>query len=117
MALEVLQQKLPAVLAIEGQPSAQQFLVDDGQAVLVAAVADAAFKQFGGRVERAKSSDLATLRTGLVRLHQAEIADLEVVADQKQVPRLDVEVLQTMLNAHQVKHLGGLAKIGKDLVS
>ena len=40
---------------------------------------------------------------------QAEIRDLDVAADQKQILRLDIQMLKSVLDIQQVERLGGLA--------
>ncbi len=48
-------------------------------------------------------------------VHQAEIGDLHVVADQKEITRLDIQMLQVELQVHEVQDLGGLAQVGKQI--
>ena len=42
-------------------------------------------------------------------LHHAEIRDLDVVADEKEIVRLHIEMLQVVLQIHQVEHFGRFA--------
>ena len=48
-------------------------------------------------------------------LHQPEVGHLDVVADQKQVARLDVEMLQMALHVEHVQHLGRFAQVEEQL--
>ena len=50
-------------------------------------------------------------------LDQAEVGHLDVVVDEEQVLRLDVEVLQLVLGVHQVEHLGGLVHVAEQFVA
>ena len=50
-------------------------------------------------------------------LDQAEVGDLDVVVDQEQVLRLDVEVLQLVLRVHQVQGLGRLLHVAEQLLA
>ena len=50
-------------------------------------------------------------------LDQAEVGDLDVVADEEQVVRLDVEVLEVVLLVHVVERLGGVAQVAEQLVA
>ena len=42
---------------------------------------------------------------------QAEVGNLDMIADQEKVVRLDVEMLQIELMIQQVEHLGDLAQV------
>ena len=48
---------------------------------------------------------------------QAEVGHLDVVADQEEVVRLDVEVLQAVLEVHPVEGLGGLEQVAEQFVA
>ena len=50
-------------------------------------------------------------------LHQAKIRHLDVTANQEQVARLDVEMLQAILEVHQIEHFGRLAQVAEYLVA
>src|SRR5207248_3741131 len=51
----------------------------------------------------------------LQQLDQAEVGDLDVVVDQEQVLRLDVQVLQLVLRAHHVERFGGVEHVAEQL--
>ncbi len=48
-------------------------------------------------------------------LDEPEVSDLDAVADEQEVLRLDVEVLQTMYLGHVVERLGGIAEVAEQL--
>ena len=50
-------------------------------------------------------------------LHQAEVGDLDAVADQKQVARLDVEVLEAVLLDEVIEAVGGVAHVAEQFVA
>ena len=113
---QVLHQQLAGVAAVERPLPGEQFLVDDGQAVLIAEAADHAVERFRGRVDRRDAAgDWAP--SPFQVLDQAEVGDLDVVVDQEQVLRLDVEVLQLVLDVHQVERLGRLLHVAEQLVA
>src|SRR5207249_3648136 len=49
--------------------------------------------------------------------HQAEVGDLDVVVNQEQVLRLDVEMLKLVLIIHQVQHFGGFVDVAQQVVA
>ncbi len=51
------------------------------------------------------------------RVHQAEVGHLDVIAHQKQIARLDVQMLQVELEVHEVQHLGRLAQVAEQLAA
>ena len=114
--LEVLQDQLADVGAGEGPLAGEQFLVDDGQAVLVAEAADPAVEGFRGGVDRRDAAGDGRLHPFEV-LDQAEVGDLDVLVDQEEVLRLDVEVLQLVLIVHQVQRLGRLVHVAEQFVA
>ena len=50
-------------------------------------------------------------------LDQAEVGHLDAVADQEQVARLDVEVLQVVLLVHVVERFGRVAEVAQQVVA
>src|SRR5262249_25010609 len=106
-ALEVAQDQLPHVVAGERPLPGEQVLVDDGQAVLVGIARDDAVERFGGGVDRRDAAGDGGARA-LQVLDQPEVGDLDVVAHQEEVLRLDVEVLEVVVAVHQVQRLGRL---------
>ena len=114
--LEVLQDQLADVGAGERPLAGEQFLVDDGQAVLVAETADPAVERLRGGVDRRDAAGDGRLHPFEV-LDQAEVGDLDVLVDEEEVLRLDVEVLQLVLIVHQVQRFGGLLHVAEQLVA
>jgi hypothetical protein len=114
LAVEVLKEELAGTRPVKRPPAGEQFLVDDGQAVLVAVAADGVFKRFRGGIDRRNAAGQRGGHAFEV-LDQAEVRDLDVVADQEQVLRLDVEVLQLVLHVHQVEGLGRLFQVAQQL--
>jgi hypothetical protein len=110
LAGQVQQHQLVGVLVPEGHGVGEQLLVDNGQAVLVAGAADAAAEDLRRGVQ---GGDAAAARRrvalGLAQaVDQAKVGHLDVVADDEQVVRLDVEVLQAVREVHPVQGLGRL---------
>src|SRR5581483_3582270 len=112
LRLRVLQQELTRVFALEGKRTRQQFLKGDGQAVLVAVLADLALEYLGRGIQR---RDRAQVNIALPRdtVHQAKVGDLHMLAHQEKVARLDVQVLQVVPQIHHIAHFGGLTQITK----
>ena len=115
--VQVLLGQLAGVFAVERPLAGEQFLVDDGQAVLVAVVADAAAKGFRRGVQRRDAAQDARRGGALQVLDQAEIADLDAVADEEQVARLDVEVLEAVLVVHVVEAFGRVPDVAQQRVA
>src|SRR5262249_40363606 len=103
---QVLHNELLNAAAREWPLARQQFLVDDGQAVLIAKAADDAVERLRRGVHR---RDAARDRGGLPlqRLDQAEVRNLDVIVNQEQVLRFDVEVLKFVFPVHQIENFGG----------
>ncbi len=113
---QVRQHHFMARFGAEGCQPREQLLVDNGEAVLVAVAADLAAEHFRGDVEGGQPAHLprAAVRGHVVEgVHQAEVGDLEVAADDEQVAGFDVEVLQTVLEIHHVQRLGRLHQVGQ----
>ena len=113
---QVLQDQLASVGAVERPNADQQFLVDDGQAVLVAEPSRPAVERFRGGVHRRDAAGHRRARS-LEQLDQPEVGDLDVVVDQEQVLRLDVQVLQVVLHVHHVEGFGGLGHVAEQLLA
>jgi hypothetical protein len=113
---QVLQHQVPAGRAVEGQFAGEHLLVGDRQVVLIAVPAHDAFEGFGGGVQRGHAAGDGG-EHALEVLDQAEVANLDVVEQQEDVVRLDVEVLQVELLVHQVERLGGLPHVTEQLVA
>ncbi len=115
--------QLPVVSSLERQLAGKQFLVDNGQAVLIAESADAAPQDFRRRVPRRHTACSVSVRWRnravplFLRetIDQPKIRHLDVAAHQKQVLRLDIEMLQFMLEIHEVESFGGLGQISQQV--
>ncbi len=105
--------------AVERQGAGEHLLVDDGQAVLGAVPAHLAAQQLRGAVERRQAPLLGHGFGPVVveLVDQAEVGELDVVADEEQVGRLDVEVLQAVPEVDEVEGFGGLAHVAEQLVA
>ncbi len=103
----------PRVLAVKRPLSGKQLLVDDGEAVLVAVAADLAGKRFRRRVERGHATQHAGQAGALQVFDEAEVGHFDAVADEEQVARLDVEVLQAVLLVHVIEGFGGVADVAE----
>src|ERR1700677_1306837 len=111
----MLQYELPHGAAGEGPHSRQQFLIDDGQAVLIAEAADAAIEGFRSGVDgRDAAGDRGAVHA-LEVLDEAEIGHLDVIVREKDILRLDVQMLQLILDVHQIERFGRSAKIVQQL--
>jgi hypothetical protein len=102
-----LEQEPAGVLAVKRQGAGQEFVVDQGQAVLVAGTAHRPLEDFRRGVQRGDRPPVRGRRpAGAAEgqgVDQPEVPDLEVVADQEQVARLDVQVLEAVAQVHQVQ--------------
>ena len=115
LLMGMLHQQLASVLPVERQRTGEQFLINNGQTVLIAMPAEYSLEKFRCRVQRRNGAGLNAHLMQAQTLHQAEIRDLDVIADKEQVARLDVEVLQIALNIKQVEHLGDFAHVKEQL--
>ena len=88
----------------------EQFLVNDGQTVLIAEAADFALEGLRRRIHRGHAPGNRCQHPFQI-LDQAEIRDLDVIVDKKQVLRLDVQVLELMLRIHQVEGFRGVVQV------
>src|SRR5438477_318439 len=95
----------------------EQLLVDDGQTILVAGFADLAVEGFRWRVQRRDAAEQARTILALEVLHQTEIGHFHAVADQEEIARLDVEVLEIMLFIHVVEGFRGVADVTQERVA
>ncbi len=115
---QVQHHQLIHVLAPERHRAGEQLLIDDGQAVLIAMTADGPAQQFRRRVQR-RHAALPMRGMAAVHLaepiHQAEVGHLQVIADQKQVVRFDVEMLQAVAEVHPVQRLGRFQQVAQQL--
>ncbi len=102
LALHVLHDELMHIRAAEGTLAGQQFLVDDRQAVLIAKTAHQSVKRLRRGVNR-RHPARHRRRHSLQVLDQSEVGHLDVIVNQENVLRFDVEMLKLILIVHQVK--------------
>ncbi len=93
-AVQVLGRQLRRRAAVVWQCPREHLLVDDRQAVLVAMDARAAVEELRRGIDRRHAADDRAVNV-LQVLDQAEVGDLDPSANQKQVLRFDVQMLQT----------------------
>ena len=117
LLVHVLLGQLPRVLAVERPLAGEQFLIDDGQAVLIAAAADRAGEGLRRRVQRRDAAQDAGGAGALQVLDQAEVGHLDAIADEEQVARLDVEMLQVVLLVHVIERFGRVADVAQQRVA
>src|SRR5690606_15834463 len=112
--------QLTRIGAFKRQRSRQQLLVDDGEAVLIAVPAHVALEHFRRAVERGHAqmqwAGLSGVQS-LQALHQTEISQLDMVADDKEIARFDVQVLQAILLVQQIERFGGIGEEGEKFIS
>ena len=110
----MLQDQLPNVRAGKGSTPGQQFLVNNGQAILIAKSADVAIERFWSRVHGGDATRHGS-NHALQVFDKPEVRDLDVAVNEKKILRLDVEVLQLVVLIHQVERFGGLFHVAKQL--
>ena len=97
----------------------QQFVIGDRQTILIAEQGDFAQEALRRGVQRRDGAHLHGVRRAAAHLgqavDQAEVADLDVPADEEEVARLDVEVLQAVLLVEHVEDLGRLREVAQQL--
>ena len=100
----------------ERQDAREQFLEDDGQAVLIAVQAGVAREHFWRGVDGGQAADQ---RYGGVLdvFYQSEIGDLHAAAENQKVLRLDVEVLERESLPHVIQGIGRIAQVDEQLVA
>ena len=76
----------------------------------------AAVKQLRRRINRGHPADCGAIDVVQV-LDQPEIGELDAVAHQEKVFRLDVEVLQGMLLVDVIEGVGGVVQVGQQLIA
>ncbi len=113
LGVGVLKGHLPQVLGLERQFAGEQFVIGHGEAVLIAGGTRLAAERFRRGVHRADDARPAGRR--LPRrpgqaADEAEVGDLDVVAEQQQVVRLDVQVEEAVAEVHHVQNFGRFPK-------
>src|SRR5258708_34938991 len=93
--MKVLGGKLSGRSPRERRCAGRHFLKHDRQAVLIARATGPAVEYLGGRVFRSQAIDQRSVRVGHV-LQQSKIGDSNMTADEQEVFRLDVEMLQAL---------------------
>ncbi len=116
LALRVQQHQFMGDGGGEGGLAGEQFLVDDGQAVLIREPADHSAEGLGSGVLGSHASRHRADQAGQI-LDQPEVRDLDVLVQQAQVLRFDVHVLQVMVLVHQVEDLGCLLHVAEQLLA
>src|SRR5262245_37168014 len=100
-ALRVLGHELSWRTAAERQLASEHFLIDNCQAVLVSPGSGPIVEDFWRRVSGRKSADHRVASAPHL-FDQTEIGHLDVVAQQKKILGLNVEMLQVVLPLHKV---------------
>src|SRR6266849_4670582 len=91
--LQMLKNQLANVIADEWPLAREQFLVDDGEAVLIAVSANPAVERFRSGVDRRDAPGDGGGHA-LQILDQPEVGDLDVIVNKEDVLGLDIEMLQ-----------------------
>ncbi len=115
LAVQVLGGQLGRRLARERQRAGEHFLIDDRQAVLVAEMAGFAVEHLRRGVDRGQAAHQRD-RVVVDVFDQPEVADLHPAADQQQVLRLHVQVLEREVGVHVVQGVGRVAQVHEQLV-
>ncbi len=117
LLLQVLLHQRADVFAVERPLPGEQLLVNDGQAVLIAALADLALEGFRERVQRRDAAEQAGAVWRSRCLTRPKSATLTRSLIKKQVARLDVEVLKLVLLVHVIEGFGGVAQVAQQVVA
>src|SRR5947209_15863612 len=107
----MLLSELANVFTVKGPLSREQLLVDDRQAILIGGFADLTAERFRRGVQGRDAAEQTGVRLSLQMFHQAEVGYFHPVADEKEVARLDIEMLQVVLFVHVVERFGGVPNI------
>src|SRR5262249_25692215 len=117
----MLEKQAPPIFAVEGRTSSEELLVSDGQAVLVAGGCRLAVKTLRGSVPRSNSPGLSSTGTARIFLggciDQPKVAHFDMVANEEEIVRLDVQVLQSILKVHQIEGLGRFAAVAEQFIA
>ena len=108
--LQMLNQELLHTRAIEGTFPCEQFKVDTRQTVLIAISRDESVEGFWRSVDR-RDAARHGCNEAIKVFHLPEVCDLDVIVEQEQVLRFDVEMLQLKPIVHQVENLRGLGHV------
>ncbi len=112
----MLQDQLTHVVPRERPLPGEQFLIDDGEAVLIAKAAHPPVEGLRRRVDRRDAAGDRRLHAFQI-LDEAEVRDLDVLEHQKQVLRLDVQMLKLISVVHQVQRFGGFLHVDEQLIA
>jgi hypothetical protein len=96
--------------------AAKHFLIDERETVLVAGAGSLPSESFGRSVKGRHAPGNRGFGAGKV-VHKTEVGDLDMLADEKKVGRLDVQVLETELVGHEVQRFGGLGHVTEKFVA
>jgi hypothetical protein len=114
----VLEEKLAGIGALEREFAREQLLINDGETVLIAMRADVSEEDLRRRVERGNRSQLWRRRRSQVlraqAVYQPEVADFDMIANQEEIARLDVKMLQVVIEIHQVERFGDFAHVSEE---
>ena len=101
----------------KGRAADQHFLIDDRQTVLIAKGRRLVVEHLGRRIGRRHARDERVLRSRREFLHQAEVGHLDVIAENQQVFRLNVEVQQVVPLRKEVERLGRVGHVSQQFVA
>src|SRR5262249_16482860 len=87
------------------------------ETVLIGLAGDLAAVGFGRCVERSYAAKQSRRALSFELLDEPEVGHLAAIADQEQVARLDVEVLEIVLFIHVVQSFGRIADIAQERVA
>ena len=113
----VLERQLPDRSTSERALAGQQLHIDDRKTVLVAMFGDLARKRFRSGIHRRHAAHQARRALPFQALYQPEVGDFDVVADQKQVTRLDVEMQQVVALDEIIEPVGRIRQITQQHVA
>ncbi len=104
------------VASRERQDAGEQFLVDNSQAVLIAVQAGVALEHFrcgvdGGQAAYQRYAGVLDV------FDQAEIGNLHPAAEDQEVFRLDVEVLEREGLPHVIERIGRVAQVDEQFLA
>src|SRR6266540_2498240 len=115
-ATNVLHEELPRVCAREWSHTGQQFLENDGQAVLVRKAADVALERFRSGVNRRHTAGYGC-SLPFQQFRETEVTDFDVVKNEQQVLRFHVQMLNLVIIVHQIQGFSSLFHVAEELVA
>ena len=112
----MLRHQLGRRSSVKWRSSCEHCLIDNCEAVLVAASIRTPFKKFRRRVQRCESVDLR-MSSASDGFCQTKVADLCVGSLQQQVLGLNVQVLQPMFIGHEVQSICGITQVAQKFIT